>query len=68
MAYVERRLLADVHAADLIRQHADNRLGSVYAVSGLPATRLLQRVKKELVHDKMLTMLYFQTDEPQTYW
>ena len=57
MAYVERSLLADVHAADLIRQHADNRLGSVYAVSGLPATRLLRRVKKELVHDKMLTVL-----------
>ena len=31
MADIDRRPLADAPAADLIRQHADNRLGAVYS-------------------------------------
>ena len=31
MANIDRRPLADAPAADLIRQHADNRLGAVYS-------------------------------------
>jgi hypothetical protein len=72
---------ADVFMADLARLSAASLVAAIrtpiiglalsirlYIVSGLHTTRLLRRVNKELVHDKMRTVLSSLADKPQTYW